>query len=703
MAGGETMSPTDRRGPAIGLAAVACLLACETSQSGGGVGPPPGRNQRGAAESAPDQQASVAFFDDSRMHEVRLWMSDDDFTSIIEDTRGDDMRSATFSIDGVVMARVGVRPSGESSRVPGNQKMSMRIEFDAFDVGKKMGGVDEVKVSGSWDDPFIVRDRLAYWVYRQVMPAPRETAAQVWVNGQPRGVFELEEVWGKEALASRFTDASGPLYRLRGLTNTDPYEYKGADPVAYVPLPWDPVGRSMVDPAADAVIGPALQVVAEDPARIGDVMDVDALLTYFAVSAIVSNTDGFTGPFEVDDHYQYADPATGRLRDPALGSRQHLRLDQRSAGRRHLPQLRAVRDHPAGRGRPAAGAVLREAGRRDEPGSGRRHQGSGGRHRRPDRHRRDVRHDQDVSDRELRLEPRLREGLDRRPLRIDSDADRGKASRRDDDGQPREVPREGESVCRRRPRPTAISRPLILALASCGGGSAATDGDFTTFQAPDDSTGGYVLATVPPGMGTVRATIYDGAGGSALASFVADAPGAALSFWWTSAPGQQTRIALRDDGGADYKYELTSSYTQVADPYEPNDAMDAAAPMPDGGQMSAFLFAGRRGGTNDPAAYDDYYRFTAQPGALSIRLDDVPADLAARVFLFRADGSEVARVSNGMRGAALALTPPAVTDAADFIVRVSLWDEAPAAAGAGAELPASFTQPYRLTVSQAQP
>ena len=91
-------------------------------------------------ESPPDQQEAVAFFDDGRIHEVRLWMSDDDFTSIIQDTRGDEMRSATFSIDGVVMARVGVRPSGESSRVPGNQKMSMRIEFDAFDKGKRMGG-----------------------------------------------------------------------------------------------------------------------------------------------------------------------------------------------------------------------------------------------------------------------------------------------------------------------------------------------------------------------------------------------------------------------------------------------------------------------------------------------------------------------------------------------------------------------------------
>jgi spore coat protein CotH len=297
---------------AIVLAAAACLGGCGSSKSGS-AGPPGTETNVAPPESGADQQAAVNFFDDSRMHEVRLWMSDDDFTSILEDTRGDDMRTATFSIDGVVMAQVGVRPSGESSRVPGNQKMSMRVQFDAFSKGKKMGGVDEVKLSGSWDDPFIARDRLAYWVYRQVMPAPRETAAQVWVNGQPRGVFEIEEVWGKEALSSRFPDPTGPIYRLRGLTNADPYAYNGDDPAAYVPLPWDPVGRSTIDPAVDAVIAPALQAVATGPDGLASVMDVDALLTYFAVSAILSNTDGFTGPFEVDDHYQFHDPTTGKF------------------------------------------------------------------------------------------------------------------------------------------------------------------------------------------------------------------------------------------------------------------------------------------------------------------------------------------------------------------------------------------------------
>jgi hypothetical protein len=248
----------------------------------------------------------------------------------------------------------------------------------------------------------------------------------------------------------------------------------------------------------------------------------------------------------------------------------------------------------------------------------------------------------------------------------------------------------------------AAGAGAVLALVGCGGGQQAqtNDGNFVTIQSPDDEIGGYVQATVAPGMGTVRATLYDGAGQTELGSFVADAPGAALSFYWASGSSQLTRIALRDDGGAPYTYELTSQYTPVTDLYEPNDVMAAAAPMPEGGQMSAYLFAGRQDTASDPAAYDDHYRFVAQPGALSIRLDDVPVNVAARLFLFRTDGSEVARVSSGMRGGALALDAPAVTDAADFIVRVSLWAEAPAAAGAGTELPANFTQPYRLTDSQ---
>ena len=203
------------------------------------------------------------------------------------------------------------------------------------------------------------------------------------------------------------------------------------------------------------------------------------------------------------------------------------------------------------------------------------------------------------------------------------------------------------------PNGSAGQATVVQPGATFDGCLETSDVEFLMIPSPDDEIGGYVQATVAPAMGTVRVTIYDGAGQAELASFVADAPGAALIvLLGKRRPARRpaSRSATMG-GGAPYTYELTSNYTPVADPYEPNDAMDSR--RADAGRRPDVRVSvrGRHDAANDPAAYDDYYRFTAQPGALSIRLDDVPADLAARLFLFRTDGSEVARVSTGMRGA----------------------------------------------------
>jgi hypothetical protein len=199
------------------------------------------------------------------------------------------------------------------------------------------------------------------------------------------------------------------------------------------------------------------------------------------------------------------------------------------------------------------------------------------------------------------------------------------------------------------------------------------------------------------GAGTVRVVMYDGAGATELGALSSDGPGAALSFFFAISPAHDAHIAITDGGGAaaPYSYELTTSYEPVSDAFEPNDAEQAAAPMSAGTPLQAYLFAGTG---EPPAAFDDYYRFTSPGGPVTINLDDVPTNLAARVFLFRADGSEVARVSSGQRGGALAMQPAMPLAAADHLIRVSLWADAPASFGPGTTMPEHFTRPYRLTV-----
>jgi hypothetical protein len=297
-----------RRGGAwvAAAAAIALLLGgCGRGGSSGRPGPPANLGP----ESPPEARASVVIFDDALVHQAALQMAPEDWQSIVDDSRGDDWRPATFYLDGVVVANVGVRPSGESSRVPGNPKMSVRVQFDAYVADKKLGGLDSIKLSGSWDDPFVVRDRIAYWFMRQMMPAPREVAADLWVNGELKGAYEIEERWGRESLAGHYSPPFGPLYRLRGSLTADPYGYAGADPALYVPLPWDPIGTHPTDD--NAVVPQALATLAQGPGSMQTAFDVDEVLNYFASDVLLSNTDGFTGPLEVDDHYEYFNPATG--------------------------------------------------------------------------------------------------------------------------------------------------------------------------------------------------------------------------------------------------------------------------------------------------------------------------------------------------------------------------------------------------------
>ena len=166
---------------------------------------------------------------------------------------------------------------------------------------------------------------------------------------------------------------------------------------------------------------------------------------------------------------------------------------------------------------------------------------------------------------------------------------------------------------------------------------------------------------------------------------VADAPGAPVSFYWASGAAQKTRIAVRDEagGGAAYTYQLTHQLH--------GDRRSVRAQRHHGhGRVGP----GRRADVRVPlrwrSATTPRGRPTTtitgsrhSPAPMAIRLYDVPSNLAARVFVFRADGSEVARVSSGVRGGALILNPPAVVTAEEFIVRVSLWDVAPAEVGRG--------------------
>jgi hypothetical protein len=286
--------------------------------SGAGPGGDPGSGGTGSTGSttggggATTTRPAPAFpiFDDTKIHDIALTMSPDDWQSIINDTMGDTERHATLVYDGVTIEDVGVHPSGESSRFPGNPKMSVRISFDAFNGGK-FGGLHELKLKGQWDDSSMMRDGLSKFVYRKTIPTGLEGYGRLVVNGDVRGLYAVLEMWNEESIAEHFTTPPGPLYRIRGVLGTDPYKYLGADPMAYLPLPWE---RHITKAShGDEVIGPFLSTLASAPGMLESVDDVETLLGYLAASALIMNEDCLVGDSGAQDHYQYFDPASGKF------------------------------------------------------------------------------------------------------------------------------------------------------------------------------------------------------------------------------------------------------------------------------------------------------------------------------------------------------------------------------------------------------
>jgi spore coat protein CotH len=292
-----------------GLVVLSVFAGC----GGGGSA----RDQDAGAAVDPDAgglmarpQPAFAVHDDTRVHQAELTMSADDWQSIIDDSRGDTLRHASLSYDGVVVDDVGVHPSGESSRIPGNQKQSIRVKFDAFGHGK-FAGLKEINIKGEYDDHSMMRERLAYFVFRAMLPTPQAAHVRLVVNGQLRGLYTIREVWDADSIGPHFTQPLGPLYRVRGIVGTDPYAYLGTATSAYVPLPWEP---HVDKPArADDVIPTMLDVVNNNAPMLDGVVDVEDLLGYLAASAVVMVTDGFVGDHGVSDHFQYFDPQSGKF------------------------------------------------------------------------------------------------------------------------------------------------------------------------------------------------------------------------------------------------------------------------------------------------------------------------------------------------------------------------------------------------------
>ena len=264
---------------------------------------------------------SEQLFDHAVLHEVDIEISDENLALL--DPPTDDRVPVRLTVDGTTADDVGLRlKQGWGQSQPFDKKPGFSIETDEFVDDVTLFDVDRFTLgNATWDHSF-VNEPLIYAVYEAAgIPAPRTALARVTVNGEIFGIYVLRETYRERMLAQHFADPTGNLYELAGVPGepdmglelrTNKNEDDTSDLAAVI---------EVVETASDE----------EYRAAIEQLVDVDELMTYWAIEALVGHHDGYAYDLGVpglfpdaihppnvplsipNNYYMYHDPTIDRF------------------------------------------------------------------------------------------------------------------------------------------------------------------------------------------------------------------------------------------------------------------------------------------------------------------------------------------------------------------------------------------------------
>jgi hypothetical protein len=193
---------------------------------------------------------------------------------------------------------IGVRLKGHRSLRKLDSKPSFKLQLDRFD-DHKLGGQTSITLNNMVEDPSMLREVLAYRLYRALgVAAPNAGFAEVTVNGEPKGLYAVIESIDKKFLKRRFDDADGPMYEGEYGCDVIPADVSGfeADGGAKRRTAKDGKKRDKANHADRHELA-RFAAIAQGDARIlfgpDSPLDVPAFLRFLAVEMYVGNFDGY--------------------------------------------------------------------------------------------------------------------------------------------------------------------------------------------------------------------------------------------------------------------------------------------------------------------------------------------------------------------------------------------------------------------------
>ena len=205
---------------------------------------------------------------------------------------------ATVTVDGETHADVGVRKKGFLGS-QSDTKPALKLRFDKYVDGQSLGGVMErMTLNNSIQDPSMVNTCLSCRVFAAAgNPAPRCNFATVSVNGKDLGLYVHVEEMKAPFLLRHFESAEGNLYE--GTVSDFTSVYRGT------------IEKKTNEDAADWSDIDAVVAALQDPSdaglkALGETVDLDRFLSFWATEVLVGHWDGYAG--DRNNYHFYREP-----------------------------------------------------------------------------------------------------------------------------------------------------------------------------------------------------------------------------------------------------------------------------------------------------------------------------------------------------------------------------------------------------------
>ena len=285
-----------------------------TDDASGSPTPAPAPTHQDGAEAHP----SDAYFALDRVLDISIEIASEDWDTLRHQTRtfedviaeieeyglsrpfADiyDWFGATVTMDGETRADVGVRKKGFLGS-QSDTKPALKLRFDKYVDGQSLGGVMErMTLNNSIQDPSMVNTCLSYRVFAAAgSPAPRCNFATVSVNGKDLGLYVHVEEMKAPFLSRHFESADGNLYE--GTVSDFTTEYRGT------------IEKKTNTDAADWSDIDAVVAALQDPSdaglnALGEIVDLDRFLSFWATEVLVGHWDGYAG--DRNNYHFYREP-----------------------------------------------------------------------------------------------------------------------------------------------------------------------------------------------------------------------------------------------------------------------------------------------------------------------------------------------------------------------------------------------------------